>query len=444
LSLLLIFNQPDRLAPLLVDYRSIPIVDWIPRWMNPWYDTTSDFRKLYYLGICQPLKEIERVITNDTYPDFWGSTGQARITYTAKYSTNLTHLPTDFLYNFVGVDPPVLVPKDSYGSMMVELVSPCYYFADGMLVLKNLSMSKTPLVITVSGYLDLSEPFSLHPPIPDTYYIVRNAYGDDLYIDPTDTRLYGSKIYLNLGGHYEVYYLAQDIHDNLVSGVDYISISSTEKLDLFVTYVPNVWDRYGEMLGVHRIYGENNIAYKERIRQLAFLKRPEQRISARMGQSTLASWDMATTYTFPVTGVGYVSVIDPLIPFQYIQESPVKIGTNFLLTFIPSGYVQLYYKGLSVQTDSYVVSGSLIMPNSINIQNADASSLVAYYKIVNYTTSSTGGYLNTLVNNSPTKASLIIYSKSVTMSSTTKKIKNWYWDKETSVNNTLKGLSSFN
>lgn len=414
--------------------RWIPI-DWIPRWMDPNYDKDSTLRKLYFLGIVYWANEMERQLHDNLVPQFFGEIGGDRQAWIVQY-----HYPKNYIPHVVLVtnSSSSLAFKDSVGSLLYEKKLPVYCRDDNYLYFKNLD-SVCVSVTSVTGILTYAALASSI--VEDSQIIVENEWGDCFYFDQYDQRVNLASGTIDIGyeGTFRVWYKSLNSFNKLSNGQYYITIDD-ERYRISPYYFKNTWDEYAALKNITRRDTESNLHLKARCHYRSLSKRIEEKISASLGQCQIIMWNTQDTLSLSGSGNQSFNFLDFNGSF-YVEETPIKDGANFLLSYVPSGYVQLFLNGRKLETDTYSVSGSRIVPSTLNtnLLNATEGALKVTYKHVIYDTSSrTTSSLEAI--DEIKKPVVGIISKKVRVSNTQKKIDIWRWNQELGK---LTGLAGF-
>lgn len=407
--------------------------DWAPRWLEPYYSDDSLFKKWYNVAVVSPrfaLKDIGEYIV----PKFYGPVSTPRLGWVAKYTFPKYHIPEIVLVttDTNAVSGSVFQTRNTGTFLFERLVPIALYDLEnsGTVRLRNLASVRFTN-IPGQGRIELGYLFDDHPILEDSILTLIDPWGDTYFYDLTDERFDGRGIYIEKGGLFTVQYISKKLIGQLLNGTSYITIDG-EKVQLAPYDVHNVWDETAWIEGTDRRVNETNRSLKLRCQQLPFLSKSVDRISSQLGQSLYSFWDTHfTSLNLQASGATSVSIIDqPQV--TYFREVPNKEGGVFRLTHTPSGYVQLFYGNKSVSTDSYAVSGNLIIPvDSDRLTQAMTGTLEAHYTSNRFYTTESGDFI-TYLNTIEMERNLltVIVSKNVKVSSSTKKINEWRWNQD--------------
>ncbi len=421
--------------------RHIPM-NWIPRWMEPHYDLQSYMRKWYFLSCYYPRHDMQRVLYDNIVPQFHGEVIADRLGYIAKYHYPKTYIPHVICH--VGRIATTVTHKDTMGSFLFEKTVPVYTRDNDKLLFKNLAV-RSVILSSSSGVIDLSTTFLEEAIADDSIIVVKNYYGDLLYFDQSDQRYDPDTktLYVSYDGSYTIYYLSELRVDNFRTGKHYITVDG-ERVDIKPHYFRNTWDEYAWLKSLKRKDTESNLKLKGRCQHVSLSKTAEQKISSSLGQTYAFMWDTAsainvTSVSTGITGARLSIVGERLLDlpkYLYIQEFPYKVGTNYLLSHKPSGYIQVFLDTVKVESDNYTVSGSYIIPNSNSLKNAPVGSVRVHYKHTNITFDG----VSLTAYDDYSDPAIGILTKNVRISNAVKKKLEWRWNQELGQ---LSGLADF-
>ena len=416
--------------------RYLPI-DWIPRWQIPNYRLESTFRLWYVFSLINPKTDIVDITRESIRPYFFGRVSQPRLGYVAQY-----HGPKNLYHEFEvrlfvplgGPLGPISVQNvkkaDTIGTFLAEAINPIYYIDEHNYYLRNLAAT-TISTTTSSGVLNLKALLENDPAIEDSPFVLTDSYGDKTYLDQIDGRFDGERIFIARAGTYSIQYLSQSIHSKILAGTAYLTINS-DTVAIFTKDFTNVWDQAAEWFIIKRRPSETNVKLKQRSQHLALATTVDQRIAASLGVTKAHYWDTEFTSLVPSGTINFSVLATP--QNLYIEEFPLRDGDNFILSYVPSGSLQLFYNQTKVEPDCYSVVGSEIIPSSSVLRNADNKSVMVNYTTKQFLTLTASGYYTAIVPLSIRKDQrLYLTSHKVKINSSLKRIKMWYWDKDEGV-----------
>jgi hypothetical protein len=355
-------------------------IRWIPRWMDSYYEDNTLLKKWYYIGTQYSAYVMRQLLRGTLIPKFYGETGVDRYLFIAKYHYPKTYIPHVALY-YSDTSSAVVKAMDSMGSLMYEQTSPCYYRGESNIYFKNLDMISIATTAT-SGVIQLATSLATYPKESDSPFIVENAWGDQTYIDQTHTNYYAASGIISVphNGNYTVYYRSSQRFSNLLSQASYIKIDNA-LVEIKYHQLSNVWDYFAELVSINRNKRETNSALKRRSQHMTIATKPNQKIAAALGLTVGISW-YTSGAVVNTSASGYNDwQIQDYTRALYIQEEiPVKDGNNFVLTYAPTGFIHITLNGSKIHDDSYTVSGSYIISDSILLQQASVESIRVTYK----------------------------------------------------------------
>lgn len=423
-------------------------VDWLPSWMDPYYQASSSLRLLYHSALNYQSNLLLEFAQNNLQGSFFGIEGQPRQCWIAKNVRRVPHTPQFVITTNTAYSLDTSVwEADSLGSFLYEPVTPVYYRDEetDTLYLRNLSIVKFP-VQTTSGYLDLSGPYSLHTKVSDSPVWIFNAWGDLQIVDPTSARWKdSSKIRENNEGSYLVLYSSQELTDSFTTNDSYVTLDGAQ-IDLISYDYPNVWDNFAHNLGLTRLEGESNTQLKRRCQQYSLSTKLENRISAILNNAILGQWDTTQTLNFTGSGIlqfeSYLqqtsgqNVFDDL---QIITEQPKLYQEHIYLSQFPSGLVQSTYMGRYVLPSTQTITENELTATGIQVDVPQQLNLT--YKVQLYTKNVSGDFVTTIVPQAINpQSSYFVASRNVKISNASKRIKIWRWNGKEQAN---LGLATF-
>lgn len=406
------------------DNRYMPM-NWVPRWNEAYYSTDSILRKLYFLSMIYYSEEMQRLITGNIVPNFYGEVFQINTGFIAKYNYPKNHIPH---VNLVvsGVTREI-IQKDTLGSFNYEMVNPVFCVVDDLLYFKNLEIVSTSVTST-SGYLSLTTAFSTNTLDTDSPIILENSYGDFTYIDQTSS-LYSSAssfVFVPYNDTYTVYYRSSERLSALINETHYITIDS-EVIPIKPIQLKNSWDEFAWLKNISRHHRQNNSALQKRAQHLTIAKKPNQRIASVLGTTQGFTWYASGS----ISASAYTDwEVQEYKRFFYFEEAPFKDSDNYVLTYQPTGFVQLLFNGVPVETTAYTITGSYIIPASSLLSQATEGSLVVKYKCERMAPRNTVDDVIATIPDRGTYRGILV--KDVLVTTATKKIKKeeWRWNKE--------------
>lgn len=348
-------------------------MNWAPRWLEAYYNSDSLLRKLYFLGSVYYKEELMELLTGNIVPGFFGKIYDDSLVFTAKYIFPERYVP--HIKYFVGSSSGTVTLTNTYGNYVYDKVNPIACVYNELLWLKNLEVRIASAMAT-SGYLNLSTVFNQEAITLDSPVVVENSYGDQKIVDQTSINfLAGSGITGFGDGTYLVYYRSAARVSGFLDGSNYITIDN-EKVNIFPTHISNKWDEYASFMGIKRKDRESNLSLKSKAQHLTIAKRANQKIAAALGTTNGLAWTATGTIAS-----GYIDwEFMDYNRFDYISELPIKVSDYFALTFIPTGWVQLFIKGRPIESSAYQISGSFILPVSGIFQGVEDADLLINYK----------------------------------------------------------------
>ena len=415
---------PSQGYPQSTDLR-YTYINWIPRWMSATSVVTSTLREFYFDTIISPKEdlkfELERV-----KPQFFGTASTPRRAYAAKYLSTLNYTPTITL-NLPGSSFEIEY-RESLACLLDEKTNFCYALdpSTSSIYFRNLAIVSN-VARSSSGVLDFSYLFSINPPIADSLIVLVNYYKDVFYIQPEDPRWNGNQLNLGWEAGFYVYYESQRIYDQILNGLASVTIGN-QTVPILPYFFADQWDVYSNLNDYKRKYWETNSSVRNKNQQLSFLSKADQRIASMLGRGSSVIWDTTKSYVFPLTGSVSYSV-PQLSRIEYVTESPVRVGSNLLLSRTPDNYVQLIYKGVPIDPLSFVVSGSWIIPGSIELYQANTQYLQAQYIITSYTTSPSGNFLSLSREDLGSESLFLFFNDSVEASNSYDVLNVVYWNR---------------
>lgn len=411
--------------------------DWAPRWMEPYYDTTSILRKLYNLAIINPQESIKDIGNTYVTPKFYGTISSTRLIWRAKYNKTTNHIPAiSIVISDANAVSGSIRLVETYGQFLYERFYPVAYYDSvrtNTLLLKNISLVRIGNVAG-QGRIELGYIFDLYPILEDSLITLIDPWGDTYYYDQNDPRFDGRGIYVEKGGYFSVQYTSKTFVNQFIAGTAYITIDGER---VFVTPVDarNTWDEYGDLLGITRSPRETNKSLKFRAQQLSFLEDPEARISAIFGQSKYVFWDThISSVNIATTGATSATFIDTP-QYIYITEQPEKDGNYFRLSYVPDSYVQLFIGNKSVINTTYSVSGGWIVPlDSDTLDNLSPGTVTAQYITKQFSFTESGNFITDFsTENIRRDLVTVILGRNIKIEAIPKKINEWRWNKENGV-----------
>ena len=398
-------------GPLSTDPR-FSYINWVPRWMSATTNATSTLREFYFDAVISPKEDL-RFEVERGQPQFFGSASTPRRAYAARYVGTLNYTPTITLN--LPASTIEIEARESISDLLDEKLVYCYALnsSTSTIYFKNLALVSYT-ARSVSGILDLSEMLTIDPPVSDYSITLINYYDDVFHIEPEDPRWNGYTLNLGWDAGFVVLYESQAVYDQILSGTIKVSIG-TQVSTVLPYFFPDSWDQYSIYNNYQRKFWETNYTLRYKNQQLSFLSKSDQRIASMLGCSHSVVWDTTQTYVFPITGVTNYS-IPQMRQIEYVTESPVRVENNLLLSRIPDNYVQLIYRGIPVDPLSYVVSGSCIIPGSIQLLKANTQYLIAQYVNTTYTTAPSGSHLALTREDAGSESLFLFYNDSVEIS----------------------------
>jgi len=422
-------------GPLPTDPR-YTFINWIPRWMSANYSASSLLREIYFDGIYTPKEELI-FETQFLTPNFFGSIYSPRLGYTVSYYSPLNYIPTIILNSSSSGE---VAKRSNLEGLLFEKTVPVYTIYQETLYFRNLEIVNYSTT-SVSGQLDLTDMFTNDPPIPGSLVTLVNYFLDEFYFLPEDPRWNGNILNLGYNAGFTVYYQSQNQYNQIISGNTTLTIG-TYQVTLNPYFFYDVWDEYSADNNYVRNKNETNTSLRYKNQQLSFLQYPNQRISASLGRGHSVIWDTTQQFTMPTSGVTDY-VLPTLNQTEYITETPVKIGVNYLLQKVPDNLVQLIYRGVPVDPLSFVVSGSIIISGSRELQRANPLYLQASYTNTKYTTSVSSGFTTISREDFGSESLLLFYFDSTQIIDSFNTITNFYWNHISTDINNDQGITSF-
>lgn len=412
-------------------------VHWIPRWMDAYYNEESFLRK-FFIVLVERTSEVPHFAIYHTKPSFHGILGVPRLAFILEFNQLLSYQPG---ITISSSDPNAVTGEvrqvKTLGDFLYERKEPIAYRDEENLLLRNFcTVEFTEKVST--GTIDLSSEFSSHPILEDSVIVLTNEYGDVSFIDQTSPEFRTTYV-VAPEGVFSVRYTSKTLKDNVNDSI-YVTVGS-ERVKARPYDLHNVWDEYGFLYGISRKPDETNRALKARCQHLSIVSDEwNQGVSAALHQSQVAYWN-STDGNLTLSGSGFYDVtVWGFDEFEYVSEEPTKTETNtYLLSRVPAGdYVQLFYKGTSVDPKDYSVSGSIITITDQKIidELENSGTLQANYKINNYTVNKTGDFVSSLEPTSlPPQLLTVVGTRNVLAKNATKSIKEWRWNLYTDARN---------
>lgn len=420
------------------DERLIPM-NWAPRWMDAYYNDGSLLKNMYFQGIAYPQDQLQQIIADTLYPKFWGKLGQCRALFATKYFWPKGYIP---VIHFVGpTGTGQVVFKDNIGTLLYEKVDYVYTVFEGKIILKNLPRVIHPTHTTASGTIDCQAEVVDDPPMEDSLFILENSFGDRVYIDQTDWRYNNGVIDIGIQGNFQLYWMSQSTYTQILSG-DYYLLIDGKKASLHEYFVDNVWDSYAFLHSIERQNHETNLSLGEKCRQLSVSQEFAQRLGAALGTSQFFRWGTAAGSTFSLSGSGAIDfeLIDSPL-FHYISEAPFKNGDNWVLSWVPESYVQVFLNDRKVETSSFIVSGNVLVSVSNTLKQADFGQVTVSYKTLMFTSTTSGDLVTQLTSNHVNNKSVLgVYSTNLKVTSSSKRIETFRWNKSLGL---LSGTADF-
>ena len=417
------YEPPTTSAPT-------PLMDWIPRWMNPNYDETSTMRKLWYAGFPERIREMHDSIDDKFYPSFYGRTSQPRQVYVAKFTQSITLLPrvilvTDHPYASSGY----VRISDTYENFLFDEIRPiAIRNNDFALHLRGLSQVYRT-VVAASGILDLTAGLAADPPYADTVFVLVDAYNRKILIDSADSRYADSNINIGVSGTFKVYWQSQALHAKLMNGSAYILVDGRE-VPLTVSDIQNTWDEYALYVGRKRKYGETNVSVKRYCQQLSIPGTINNNIASNLGFGETTWWPSIASGTIDLTSLSATDLTVWDTPKKiFITENPAKDGLTYKLRYVPQGTVCVYIDGRHITPDHYQLSSNSLLPRGSIFVGVEPSQIVVKYQLDAYTTTKVGDSITTVqANTLGPKVPLILTSSKVKTLSVSKRVEDWRWN----------------
>lgn len=419
---------------------------WVPRWMDAYYSNDSTLHKFYYLGLYYYPDLMKQVLRGQLTPNFYGELAPDRFLTVAKYDYPKSYIP-NVRFN-VSFDSATGIVRqvDSMGSLLYELTDLVYYISDSNFYIKNVEVRCVSGLIAASGFLDLSTEFVTEAIDSDSPIIIKNEFDDFIIVDQTSNSYFSASghVLVPQNGTYSVYYRSQR-RIECVSGVASSDLATlridNSTVSLAIHYIKNVWDEFALQNMIVRNKWETNEQLKTRCQHLTLAIKPNQKISAALGRTVGISW-YASGVAVSVSGYNdwQLQLYDRAF---YFKEKPAKDGTSFLLTYAPTGHIQLFLNNNLINENSYIVSGSYIIPSSNLLRDAEQGQLEANYKSQRMTKRNILNCPDTLEAVVPDDGLYRgILVRDVLIENIIKKIKpeEWKWNK---VQGSLTGLAEF-
>jgi len=361
----------------MADNRFFPM-NWVPRWCNAYYSTDSILRKIYFLGLYYYTDLMKQVLKGSFTPNFYGEVGTDRYLFIAKYHYPQTYIPHITLQVTGNAASTIVKAVDSMSSLFYELTSPVYYRGSDLLYFKNLDIRSVAVTAT-SGIINLTTIIAQEALEPDSPIIIENSWGDQRYIDQTNSSYsaVSGTIRVPYDGTYTVYYRSNIRLNSLLNSISYIRIDG-EIISIYQHYVDNVWDYFADYLALFRNKSETNNQLKTRSQHMTVASRPNQRIAAALGLAVSITW---YTSGATINTSGYNDwQFQGFTRSFYVREVPIKDGNNFILTYAPTGYVQVFLDGNKINESAYTVSGSYLIAGSTLLEQASEGNIEVSYK----------------------------------------------------------------
>lgn len=420
--------NPNSALPDSLD-RFLPI-NYLPRWMNPYYDLEDPFR-IFYAGNLYFRSKMMEAIDLEFKPEFWKPTWQTRQVYVAKYTYPKNYNPR---VRIVSAEPNLVTNVVSQVQTVQSLRFTNHYpvvcFNEGIVLLKNITMVEFEVTVPVQAAttINLATQFTAHPPTTDTAIAIGNAYDEWVYLDQQDVRIVDGLITVSLPGTYKLRYQSQSLHESFLDGSSYITIDG-EQIRISPYQLQNIWDEYAWLINLRRLEAETNVSLKTKCQHMTLVEQPQSLISAALGKTQFITW--ATRSALNLSGSGFISLeVNNTGPSEYIEEQPVKDGAGFLLRYVPTDVIQLYLDTVALPTSTFMVTGSTIVPLTVRLANAKSENLVARYKTNWYTTSSSNNNLTGLTRaNDGRELKWVVATKGVRMATESKRVREWRWDR---------------
>lgn len=411
-------------------------MEWIPRWMSPYYDTTSTYRLIWESIFPVPAYQMKAGSFDYTLFSWYGGVSCPRQGYVAKYTSTKQNLPPIILtINDVGVEVSVKI-ADTIGTFLSEWSSPIAFWDGHLVHFRNIEMH-TVSIASSGGIVDLSSEQAIHPMIPDSPLIVlKNGEVDSSFIDATSILYNPSLKQLNVGvsGTFNISYLSTQLKSRILSGEDYITIGGLQ-VDIVAEDLPNIWDDCARLLGTWRRPDQDNLSLKVVCQHLAVAKTPAQRISAVLEQSWATIWSTGISNTLSLEGSGAVEVaVFGEQRRREVTESPTRDSGDLLLSQSPTRYVQLFHERKPVDPDLFTLTGSRIILDSSRILSGPDSRTIAHYVVDNYSETKSGSFVTQLQNKGfGLRSVLVLFSRNVQVEAVTKTDIDFRWNKQNGV-----------
>lgn len=413
-------------------------MNWVPRWCEANFNTSSVLRKIYFLSLYNPIDTTKQLLKDNIVPVFYGDLKADRYLFTAKYHYPKTYIPHIVLWTSGSASSAVVLKANTKGDLLYETINPIYFFDGSNLLFKNLDI-KSVAVTATSGFLNLASTLSSFPIDSDSPFIVSNAWFDQHIVDQTSELYFSAsgRIYVNYNGSYTVYYRSTLLNTLLQNQTSFIRIDN-ETIPIKLIYDKNIWDTAAENFSLKRNKWETNLQLKARIQHISIAKRPNQRIAASLGQTMGLTW-YTSGAAVSVSAYNDFEIQDYSRSI-YVEEIATRDNTNYVLSYSPTGHVQVFLNGLKVHESAYVVSGSFIIPQSPLLQNTTSPLYVTYkHKNIADRSLTTTSLVTTEPDGLLYRGILV---DDVIVANTTKKPKqaDWKWNRELGL---LKGDADF-
>jgi hypothetical protein len=157
-------------------------IEWIPRWMDAVYDTSSILR-IIYTELTRNTGRTLNFFKNYYLPNYFGFESNPRLIYYTSFVVNEGVPNVEFTprtLNSNATTNNIRISR-TYKELLFE-ENPCVYFSETGSIFNNLA-SVSYETQSTSGLIDLNNIFATDPPIKDTHLIVTDTSGNKYRLD---------------------------------------------------------------------------------------------------------------------------------------------------------------------------------------------------------------------------------------------------------------------
>lgn len=389
----------------LVQRGQLPDGPWtrLPHWMSPQQDLSTTLDK-----VLTPLTFQKELVFNESKRNqlaHWvqlASVGEDRVGWVAA----VQGIPTqNILVNWrsdegtEGSARAALSPFD-----FTTATDPVWWIDTNSkrILLRNLMVVETILINPTPVYTIFGEDSGL---VPDWGIYWRTSV--DLpwnWLDPESQYVSGNTFVLPITGTVAVRYASQAILDGLDGELDISWLGgATKTFELTFITPSNIFDAYGDLIGLKRITGEDNLTYKNRLK-IALLAPANTTIpgvirgvAAQIGLISSTPWDGVSTLVLDASGTSGITQVT-VVEFPQIREVTEQLTPD---NQNPSKFYASYSGwrgGAIIFEDGRTVPVSSVSGNVVTLGRPASGFVQATYSFSQYSTSGdTSGFIRAIL-----------------------------------------------